>query len=384
MQIANVKDVHRLGGVRPLLWLCSLCMLIFTIWACWAEIHDVTRGQGTIIPASRLQTIQSLEGGIVDQILVSEGDRVYKGQPLIRFDTTRFNAAYMEGVRQISALQATIQRLEAEVKGADSIHFGTDVAIDPEDKTFEQSLFMARKKSHESKIDSLTQRIKIVEREIELLRPLVEASSVSEMELLRLKKELGELRGSLADVISSYMQETYTELVQKRAELSVLRESLVQRKDQLERTEILSPVDGQINNILVTTRGGVVQPGEVIMEVLPIDDQLLVEAKIAPEDIAFLAPGMRAKVKITAYDFAVYGDLDGEVIQISPDTIEEETKQGKEYYYQILVRTEGNFLERDGVKHPIRPGMITQVDVLGDKRTVMHYLLKPLLRANLN
>jgi len=203
------------------------------------------------------------------------------------------------------------------------------------------------------------------------------------MELLRVDKTIEELKGKVASVNNSYMQDAYTELTEKKGYLNALMETLVQKEDQLKRTQIVSPVRGQINDILVTTRGGVIQPGEPIMKVLPVDDQLLIEARIKPKDVAFLAPGMKAKVKITAYDYTIYGDLEGTLEQISADTFEEDTAKGKEYYYQVLIHTDKNYLERNGEKLPIRPGMITQVDILGAKRTVLSYLLKPLIKASL-
>ncbi|WP_105201230.1 HlyD family efflux transporter periplasmic adaptor subunit, partial [Pseudoalteromonas sp. T1lg10] len=262
--------------------------------------------------------------------------------------------------------------------------FPNELKIDEKDRIFEQALFASRRTNKQEKVVGLQRRMHIVEEQLGILRPMVASESVSQMELLRLEKELEDLKGQIIEVSNNYMQDAYTELTQKKAELNALNESLVQRQDQLTRTQITSPVKGMVNDILVTTRGGVVQPGEPIMYVLPIDEQLLIEAKIAPEDIAFLAPGMSAKVKITAYDFSIYGDLEGEVIQISPDTIEEETAQGKAYFYQILITTEGNQLVKGDKSYPIRPGMIAQVDVLGGKRTVLSYLLNPLLKAKLN
>lgn len=378
------SDENRLLAARPALWLCALTVAIFIGWAAFAEIDEVTRGEGKVIPSSRLQKIQSLEGGIVEELLVSEGQLVEQGDPLLRLDKTRFLAAFREGETQASSLLASITRLEAEVRESDSLTFPKELKIDEKDRLFEQALFASRQTNKQEKIAGLKRRMRIVDDQLDILRPMVAAESVSQMELLRLEKELEDLKGQIIEVSNNYMQDAYTELTQKKAELNALNESLVQRQDQLARTEIISPVKGMVNDILVTTRGGVVQPGEPIMYVLPIDEQLLIEAKIAPEDIAFLAPGMSAKVKITAYDFSIYGDLEGEVIQISPDTIEEETAQGKAYFYQILIATEGNHLVKDGKSYPIRPGMIAQVDILGGKRTVLNYLLNPLLKAKLN
>lgn len=383
-QASQLTNEQRFFSARLSLWLCSFIVATFLVWTAFAEIDEVTRGEGKVIPSSRLQKIQSLEGGIVQEMRVTEGQIVNEGEVLLRMDKTRFLAAYREGESQVSSLLASITRLEAEVQNQTALLFPDAASINEKDLTFEQALFKIRRNSKQEKIAGLQRRMNIVEEQLIILRPMVKSASVSKMEVLRLEKELEDLKGQIVEVNNSYMQEAYTELTQKKAEVNVLNEGLVQRQDQLTRTEIVSPVKGMVNDIVVTTKGGVVQPGEPIMYVLPIDEQLLVETKIAPEDIAFLAPGMPAKVKITAYDFSIYGDLEGEVIQISPDTIEEETAQGKAYFYQVLVKTEGNFLQKGGKTYPIRPGMIAQVDVLGGKRTILSYLINPLLKAKLN
>jgi len=378
------EKTNRFLAARPALWLCSFLVAVFLIWSAFAEIDEVTHGEGKVIPSSRLQNIQSLEGGIVKEILVKPGQIVNQGDVLLRLDRTRFQSAFREGQSQASSLQASITRLEAEVRNSSKLEFPDSLQVDDKDRQFEQKLFDARRKNKQEKIAGLQRRIKVVQDQLNILRPLVKSEAVSKMEQFRLEKELEELKSQVVDVTNTYMQDAYTELTKKKADFDALNEQLVQRQDQLDRTEITSPVKGMVNDILVTTRGGVVQPGEPIMYVLPIDEQLLIEAKIAPKDIAFLAPGMPATVKITAYDYSIYGDLDGVVTQISPDTIEEDTAQGKEYYYQILVQTKGSELVKDGKSYPIRPGMIAQVDVLGMKRTVFSYMLNPLLKAKLN
>lgn len=384
LELDRLKGAKGTSKVRPALWLCCFVVIIFIVWAGFAEIDEVTRGEGRIIPSSRLQLIQSLEGGIIDKLLVQEGEMVEAGQALIELDKTRFFSAYMEGKSQASSLRASIARLEAEVKSNRKISFPEDDAIDSKDIAVETSFFKARREKKRQRIASLKSKMSIVKDELKIIRPLVAEGAVSQMEQLRLEKEIEDLNGQIVQTNNGYMQDAYTELTQKKAELNALTEMLVQKKDQLRRTVITSPVKGMVNDILVTTKGGIVQPGEPIMKVLPIDEQLVIEAKIKPKDIAFLAPGMPARVKVTAYDYTIYGDLKGEVVQISPDTIEEDTTQGKEFYYQILVHTTKNYLEKENVMLPIRPGMIAQVDILGGKRTILNYILNPLLKAKLH
>ncbi|RTE66263.1 HlyD family efflux transporter periplasmic adaptor subunit [Amphritea opalescens] len=384
LELDRLKGAKGASKVRPALWLCCFVVIIFIVWAAFAKIDEVTRGDGRIIPSSRLQLIQSLEGGIIDKLLVHEGEMVEAGQPLIELDKTRFFSAYREGESQSSSLRASIARLEAEVQNHSQVTFPEDQLIDSKDIAVETSFFEARREKKQQTIASLRHKMSLVRDELKIIRPLVADGAVSQMEQLRLDKEVEDLNGQIVGTNKGYMQDAYAELTQKKAELNALTEKLVQKKDQLLRTVIKSPVRGMVNDILVTTKGGIVQPGEAIMKVLPIDEQLVIEAKIKPKDIAFLAPGMPAKIKITAYDYTIYGDLEGEVVQISPDTIEEETAQGKEFYYQILVHTTKNYLEKEGVMLPIRPGMIAQVDILGGKRTILNYILNPLLKARLN
>ncbi|RWY36405.1 HlyD family efflux transporter periplasmic adaptor subunit [Falsigemmobacter intermedius] len=369
---------------RRMMWTCILVVACFLGWASLARIDEVTRGEGRVIPLSRLQRIQSLEGGILETMLVQEGDIVEAGQPLLQLDDTRFAAAFLEGQAQARSLRAAIARLAAEARGEDHIYFSEGVPAKSPEALDEQALFDARRNNLRERSAALTSELDIAKRQLSLLEPLVQRGAVSEMDLLRLRQDTERLRGELTELLTSYTQDAYTELSARKAELGALEQSLRQREDQLRRTEIVSPVRGMVNNILVTTRGGVIQPGEAIMEILPLDEQLLIEAKVRPQDVAFLAVGMTARVKITAYDYSVYGDLTGRLEQISADTIEETTLRGKEVYYQILLRTESNALQHNGQILPIRPGMIAEVDIINGNRPVISYLLRPILKARLN
>jgi adhesin transport system membrane fusion protein len=281
-------------------------------------------------------------------------------------------------------LKATIARLEAEVLGKPGISFPADVAADSPIVSAETQLFRSRRGKLQESSAAIGQQIQIAQNQLDIVRPLVARKAVSEMEALKLSQDIATLRGKLIEIKSTYSQEAYTELSTKKAELSALEPIVEQRQDQLRRTEIVSPVRGRVNKIAVTTRGGVIQPGEAIMEITPVEEQLLVEARVKPRDVAFLVPGMPAKVKITAYDYTVYGDLTGTVQQISADTIEEQTVRGKESYYEVLIRTDGAKLRKGNDVLPIIPGMVAEVDILSGKRSVLNYLLRPLLKARLN
>ncbi|WP_445004092.1 HlyD family type I secretion periplasmic adaptor subunit [Halomonas mongoliensis] len=382
-ELGDQRLSHHHRASHPILWVSLLVIVVFIAWAAWAEIDEVTRGEGRVVPLTRMQTIQSLEGGILAELLVRRGERVEAGQPLLRLDDTRFRSAYLETVSQIAVLRASIARLEAEVLELEEIDFPAE--LDPEGELVrsERALFHARRERLREAERSINEEMRLARRQLELVEPLVQRRSVSEMEALKLGQSIASLAGRLAELRNTYVQDAYAELSAKQAELSTLEQTVLQRSDQLQRTEIHSPVRGRVNDILVNTQGGVIQSGEPIMEITPIEDQLLIEARVRPQDVAFVAPGMPASVKITAYDYTIYGDLKGEVEQISEDTIEEETPRGKEAFYEVLIRTETAYLERNGEVLPIRPGMVAQVDIQTGKRTLLSYLLKPIIKARL-
>jgi len=366
---------------RRTIHLVAATFVIALVWAALAQINDITRGEGSVVPLRRMQTIQSLEGGILAELMVSEGDIVARGQPLARMDETRFRSAFLETSAEIETLHAAIARLEAEVQERESISFkGGERA---ELRADEEMLFAARRTRLVESIASIeAERAAIVE-QIAITEPLAMRGSVSRVDLLTLTQQDAALRGKITEIRNTYVQDAYGQLVEKKARLVSLEQQMIQKQDQLARTEIRSPVAGRVNTLKITTLGGVVQPGEAIMEVTPVDDQLLIETRIQPRDVAFLAPGMPASVKITAYDYSIYGDLRGTVTQISGDTVEEETPQGKVPFYRVLVTTDVGYLERDGEQLPIRPGMIAQVDIETGKRSVLSYLTRPIFRARL-
>lgn len=372
-----------LGRSRGLLWVCLITFAVFVGWAGWATLDEMTRGEGRIVPSGRLQSIQSLEGGILEALYVNEGDVVEKGQPILKLDDTRFRSLFLETDQQIKSLKAAITRLEAEVTGVRQLGFTASDSLDPQLIETETRLFEARRAKLDETVASLTRRRDLGRQQLRMLEPLVRDQAVSEMEFLTLKKEVASVEGELVDVVRAFSQEAYTELSGKKTELSRLEQVALQRADQLTRTIIRSPVRGRVNSIAVTTQGGVIQPGDEIMDILPTDDHLLVEARIRPQDVAFIAPGMNAVVKLTAYDYTVYGSLDGEVLQVSADTIEEETPRGKETFYKVLIQTAADRLAHRGQELPMKPGMVAQVEIKTAKRNVLSYLMRPILKARL-
>lgn len=368
---------------RQTIWCVFAALLTAVVWAALAPINMITRGEGTVIPMQRTQVIQSLEGGLISAFHVREGDVVKAGEVLVTIDETRFRSAYLETAAEIATLEAEIARLEAEVMERDQVVFPEDSEAKHETRNNELMLFNARRAKLEDSVASLEEERRIINEQIAITEPLTTSGSVSRVELFRLQQQVAALSGKIAGLRNAYVQEAYDDMVEKKARLLSLQQVLLQRKDQLDRTKIRAQVTGRVNNVNINTIGGVVQPGDQIMEVTPIDDELLIETRIVPRDVAFVTPGMEASVKLTAYDFSIYGDLRGNVVRISEDTVDEESISGTRSYYRVMVRAKQNFLEAKGEQYPIRPGMIANVDIETGRRSVLGYLLRPLLQAQL-
>ena len=401
----------------------ALFILTAVIWAANANIDEVARGEGKVIPSGKVQVIQNLEGGILSEILVKEGQIVDKGQPLLRLDDTRFSSSYGESRIKYFALLAKAARLQAETDNQ-APHIPDAVWNDHKDLAeSEVALYESRKSELESNVNILREQQKQTEQELielhskkdriarsyELVRqelamsePLENDGAISEVEILRIKRTVNELKGDLDasrlaiprlesaleevkgklnDLDISFRTKARSELNDVRAELSGVEESLRGQEDRVSRTLVRSPVKGEIKQIMVTTLGGVIQPGMDLLEIVPLEGSMLVEAHVRPADIAFLRPNQDALVKLTAYDYAIYGGLPAKLEHISADTITDE--QG-ESFYLIRVRTDENHL--GSVEHPLKiiPGMTAVVDILTGEKTVLDYLLKPVIRARDN
>ncbi len=381
---SHLDGSYRRKAIRTARWTIQtivFALIVAVTWAHFAEINEITRGDGRVIPLRRMQTIQSLEGGILAQLNVSEGDTVVQGQVLVNLDPTRSQSSFRAVESSIMTLTAEVARLQAEVLERPVLDFGPKPNVAEET---ELRLFRARRTKLEASLKALQDQRKSISEQADMTRPLSAAGSVSRISLLELEQKLAELDGKISETRNAYVQDAYKDLSQRRSKLAEMQQDLIRKKDEFQRTEIRSPVSGRVNNINVTTLGGVVQSGESIMEITPTDDQLIIETKVLPRDVAFIAPGMPASVKITAYDFSTYGDLRGTVVQISEDTVEEETTKGSMDFYRVMVKTERSYLERFGEKYWIRPGMIAQVDIESGKRSVLSYLTKPLLQARLH
>ncbi len=402
-----------------ILWISAAFVVIAILWANFASLDEVTHAEGKVISSSQVQVVQNLEGGILTQVLVKAGDVVKKDQTILLLDDTRFASSFAEGKLNTNALIVRIARLEAELAG-DEFTGVPGYVVDTNLVDGEIQLFNSRRQEMSAALDILSQQLTqhkqalaelnsteqklsrnadLSERELKMTAPLVAKGAVSEVELLRLEAAVNESLGQLQSTrhaipgaeaavteaeqkISERRQQFISaarqELNDARTELERSQISNVALEDRVSRTSVRSPVDGTVNQVLVNSVGAVIQPGMSLVEIVPANDSLLVEAKIRPSDIAFIHPGQNATVKITAYDYAIYGGLDSVLELISADAI---TDERGEHFFKIHVRTNRNHLGATDNPLPIMPGMMASVDILTGRKTVMDYILKPLKRA---
>jgi len=422
--VSSAMLMHTTLSTRILLWIGAAVIIWLIYWAYNAEIDALTRGQGKIIPSRQIQVIQNLEGGIVSEILVSEGEHVKKGDILVKIDDTGFLSSFAETQLRYNELQAKSIRLLAESTGKsfratkairkkspnlirheESLYRTNKEQLDNNILIYNRRLWQKRSELTEAQAEllQLTNNFSLISKEVELNRPLVKKGIISEVEFLQLQRQRNTIKGNMKSIelsiprLISVLEEQKNNIKEvklkfknaakeafneARAEMSRLESSNIAREDKVKRTLVRSPVDGTIKQLLINTIGGVLRPGMDIIEIVPTQDTLLVEAKIRPADIAFLYPGQKAIVKFSAYDFAIYGSLRGVVTLISADTIID--KVDKRSYYLVRIKTDKNYLGNENKKLYVIVGMTATVDIVTGKKTVLDYILKPILRARQN
>ena len=416
--------VSRRPGIMANLLLFAIIafIVIAVLWANFAEIDQVSTGEGRVMPSRHVQVVQNLEGGIVSELGVREGDRVKAGDVLMQLDDTQFSSELLENRTKLYGLQAAVARLEAEVAGRElTFPAGLEKQV-PDFVRGERELFASRKNElrsavarleaqkaqhrHEvaetrAKISQLRRSIGLAREEIAILEPLVQKGINAPVELIRLRREESQYNGELAvatetvsrlaaaldetdqqirEVRAEFQSRALKELNEARVNMEALRQNLTSRDDRLRRTVIRAPVDGTIKQLFVNTIGGVVRPGMDLVEIVPTEETLVIEARIRPSDIAFIHPGAEASVKFTAYDYTIYGALPATLEHISADTISDE-KTGESFYVVRVTAKAEDLVDRTGKPLPIIPGMTANVDVITGKRTVLQYLLKPFNKA---
>jgi len=408
-------------GARVLVWLSAITVFILILWAALAPLDEVTRGEGKVIPSRQIQVVQTMDGGIVSEILVKEGQTVKAGDLLIKVDPTRMISSLRENRSQYLALLAKAARLRALADGARFVAPEGMAEEAPEIVEQERQLYESRRSELEASVgvarqqaaqrtqelvsvrarrEQAAQSFTLTARELEMTRPLARTGAVSDVELLRLERDvarfrgerdsansdiprieaaINEARGKIQEVELAFKNMARSELSETAAKLSALTEGSMALEDRVKQTDIRSPVNGTVKQLKVNTVGGVVQPGKDVIELVPSDDALLLEARVLPRDIAFLRPGQKALVKFTAYDFAIYGGLEATLEQISADSVLDDKGNA---FFLVKVRTLSNSIGAQ--KFPIIPGMVAEVDILTGKKSVLAYILKPILRAKAN
>jgi adhesin transport system membrane fusion protein len=380
-----VEDDEREAS-RLLVWVTAGTLFFGLIWAGFFSLDEITRGQGKIIPSSREQVIQSLDSGVLSEMLVREGDVVEKDQVLLQMDDTRSGAGYREANEKYLSLLAIAARLRAEANNT-TLAFPPELKAEPQLITQETQAYKARKQALTESLQAVDASLAAITREITLTEPLVKGGVMSEVELLRLKRQQAELMGQRAERKNRYLTDANNELTRVSSDLSQTKENASAREDAYLHTTIKSPMKGVVKNVQVTTVGGVIQAGQPILEIVPTEDEMMVEAYVKPAEVAFLKVGQKAVVKLTSYDFNKYGGLDGELEHLSPDTMKDERQQRKpgatpadmdEGFYRILVRIKDPNLVRKGLKIAPTPGMTASVEIRTGQKTVLEYLFRPL------
>ena len=371
-------------GSKLVLYLILGVVVSGLVWASYARVEEITQAEARIISMSREQVIQSLEGGILAHMYVREGAVVEKGEVLLKIDPTRARSSYREALSKVIGLRASITRLRAEAYQT-PLDFDDTVKQDPSVVAQETQAFNARQRALNESVSALERSHTLTMREIRLAEPLAAKGLMSEVELLRMQRQANDIKSQIVERTNKFRADANSELSRMEMELGQTHENLIGRADIVDRTTVIAPVRGTVKNVRVNTIGGVIQPGENILEIVPLEEQLLVEGKIRPGDVAFLHPGLPATVKITAYDYAIYGGLKGVVQYISPDTLKDDQKaaagRADDTYYRVLVLTDSSTLETGGKSLPIIPGMLASMEIRTGEKTILDYLLKPVFKA---
>ena len=377
---AELNETMR--GPSIIIWLVAATLAVFIGWAAFAWIDEIVRADGEVVSSSRPQIIQNLEGGILSEMLVSQGDTVQPGQVLATLYATRFQTAVDDLQEQIDALEVRRLRLEAEVAGAFDFDVAADLAArQPEMVASEQALLNARQSDYVSRTQGARNVLAQAAKERELLENLLERKIVSLIEVTRARKAHGDAEIKYNEIVTQAELERAGQYSDTLKEIATLRQNLKVAQDQLERTIIKSPMRGVVNNLSITTIDGVVRPGEEIFQIIPLDEELFVEARVRPEDIANIKRGQDATIKLSAYDYTIYGSLKGQVQFISADTFKDDRKPDGDPHYKVTLQVDLANLNDRQAYIEIRPGMQAQVELHTGEKTVLQYLLKPLYKS---
>lgn len=383
--LSGIKESQLAEGTPRANWAIYLMLALVAcalIWASVARVDEVTRAEGKVVPDGREQVIASLEGGILSKLSVREGMLVVKGQELVQLDPTRVEALQNEGQAKRRALQASRARLEAESTGARLV-FPQELTNQPEIIRGETESYMARKQALDEAVGVSRRSLGLINRELGMAERMADKGLMSVVEVMRLRRQVNDLQLQIQERVNRFRQDANTDLIRVKTELAQLEEQLVVKHDVLNRTVLKSPVRGLVKNIKLGTVGGVVPPGGTIMEIVPVGERILIEARIKPSDIGFVRVGSPAEVKLAAYDYYTYGGIKGVIEYISPDALGEESKTAAQdnTYFRALIRSDVSTLKAKGKPLTVMPGMTASVDIRTGERSVLQFLLKPVLKS---
>lgn len=365
---------------RLSIWIALVGIIVLITWASFAKINQVTRAQATVIASARTQEIQASEGGVLTELAVVEGQEVKQGQLLVVLEEERAKAALDNTAAKTAALKTKLTRLNAEIFETDLV-FSDDVKNYPEYVQNQTALYNRRRQAINEDISSLQKILVLAKQELDMNEPLLVYGDVSQADVIRLRRQVADIEAQISNKRNKYFEEAQSEMTRTQEELDAELEQLRDRTQVLQEKRLMAPTEGKVNNINVTTIGGVVKPGEIIMQILPTSSDLVVEAKVSTTDIAYVKKGQEAVVKLDAYDYSIFGAMNGTVSYISPDTLMEQTAQGEEPYYRVLIVITGAEFDGRQDEIVIKPGMTASVDIKALERTVLSYLTKPITKT---
>lgn len=380
MSQKNYQKAKSRSKPSIIIWVALAVIIVLITWASFAKIDQVTRAQATVIASDRTQEIQATDNGVVSELLVKEGDDVKKGDLLAILEEERAKAALDNSATKVAALRARVARLEAEIFDR-PLNFPEEIQKYAEYVQNQTELYNRRRQAITQDVASLQKMLELAKRELAMNEPLLAHGDVSQADVIRLRRQVADIEAQITNKRNKYFEDAQTELTKTQEELESESEQLRDRTQVLEEKRLFAPVDGKVNNIAVTTIGGVVRSGDTIMQLLPTSSDLVVEAKVRPVDIAYVKEGQTASVKLDAYDYSIFGAMNGEVIYISPDTLMEKTPQGDKPYYRVQIRIEGAQVAAREDEIIIKPGMTASVDIKAMERTVLSYLTKPITKT---
>lgn len=376
------KSHRKFGLGATLVLACGVFLVLLIVWSLWAELDQVSRAPGQVIPSGRVQLVQSNEGGVITDILVREGDIVEEGELLVRLDDVSIRAAVDEARGKVASLMSSMTRINAELFNR-PLNFPEEVEDFPEFKANQTLLYRRRRQALSDQLSSLNDMLRLARQELAMNEPLVATGDISEAEFIRLQRGVVDIESQIVNVQNTYTQDLQTEYTMTEEELVSAREILAQRQESLRATELRAPTNGIVKNVRLTTIGGVLRASDEVLTIVPSGDTLIVEAKVSPADIAYVRKGQSASVKFDAYDSSIYGAAEGEVTYISPDTLTEQTGEGDLVYYRVYVSVDTSPMKSPNPSEEIeiQAGMTASTEILTGKNTVFNYILKPIRKT---